>query len=173
MTDVLDAVLTEITAGGGSCPTDITNIFSAAKAGSFTVPSDVGGTEGDTYTITHNLGVVPDIVLVWTPDLAIKYRDSTGTNNALIYALWINNQENTTDNYKNFVVKVSTSTYPGQYSGNQYQVAFRGNTPTSTVAVLNLTTSILPAKKHVGTAEESVVRYVWIAAKLATSGGGS
>lgn len=47
--------------GGGSLPSG----FSAIAKGTHTLSSNVAG--GSTFTVTHNLGVVPDLFMFWAP----------------------------------------------------------------------------------------------------------
>ena len=59
-----------ISGGGGSLP----SVISKIDGGSFTLASDTAGTS---HWISHNLGVVPKCVIVWTEDSDL--RTSTAT----------------------------------------------------------------------------------------------
>ena len=73
-TTLTDAVQTLVDGygqgGGGSLPTSISKI----DGGSFTLASDTAGTG---HWISHNLGVLPKCVIVWTEDSDL--RTSTAT----------------------------------------------------------------------------------------------
>lgn len=153
--DLISALETEM---GGStpaaCPTDITNVWRAAKSGSFTPAEDVGGSTGDTYTITHNLGVSPSIVFVWDPSVYMAYSPGTSRTIGLAMELWVKNAGSADS--KNFEIFQGSSGYTTTRNGAQYNCGFKGNVPTSTTAIINLATAALKAGRT----------YYWFVAAL-------
>ena len=66
---------------------DVSNLFSKAATGSFLLPTDK--TSGN-YTVTHGLGVIPEIVLMFTPDEPLSTQPAD-SNPHLVWSVYVAN----------------------------------------------------------------------------------
>ena len=144
-----------LSGSAAASPADVSGGFSAAAAGMFTLAANVS--DGATYTIPHGLGVIPDVVLLFSPD--VEPTDAwTGINNAIVIlaANWALTEK------RQCGVRARTGSAP------QNAVASGGilfeNATAAAVSFKSIATSAT------GCALAAGCRYYWFAAKMGGAG---
>lgn len=124
-------------------------VFSAAKAGTFTPSADIT----TSLTITHNLGVAPDVFFLWAVNAATN---NVATYGGIMFCTYsIASLTGDANNCGNVFYMGQSSTGSSSTRSNDTGIPTR---PTATTATIQ---PVATAKLKAG------VTYVWIAAKLA------
>ena len=136
----------------GSTDADVSNVFSKAAAGSFLLAADK--TTGN-YTVTHGLGVSPDLVAVFTPDEPLNTRPSD-SNPHLVWSAFVANS--VANVYRAMAVRTRPAMAPSGYAcGSGSGITSAGIT--STTFAIACTDSGTPVALKGG------ATYYWIALK--------
>ena len=146
-----------LSGGTSASPADVSGGFAKASGGVFTLASAVVG--GATHTITHNLGEIPDVVVIATPDINPSSAWD-GLNNALvaIVAEWA-----TAEKAQSGVRARTGTNYSGIISSGG--LFYSDATTTQIVFTSN-------SNNTTGVGLAANVRYYWLAAKFAAGGNG-